>query len=215
MTRRLQTVPSLLCLTLIVLSLSATAAERPNFLLIVADDATWRDFGFTGNQDVKTPHLDRLASEGMQLTQMFTPATTCSPSRHALYTGLFPIRSGAYPNHTRVYDGTKSMFTYFKQLGYRVALQGKEHVGPAASFPYEHLGAKGFDGRSFLDVLTGKSDRLRDYVFSQHTTVGIIGYKEPYPMRAVRDARYKYIRNLAPQNTYEIGGIHKGEPIAS
>jgi uncharacterized sulfatase len=76
-------------------------------------------------------------------------------------------------------------------------------------------GKRGFDGRSFLEVLRGKSDHLRDYVFAQHTTVGINGYKEPYPIRAVRDARYKLIRNLAPQNTYSIGGIHQGEPITS
>jgi hypothetical protein len=59
-------------------------------------------------------------------------------------------------------------------------------------------GNRGFDGRSFLDVLLGRSDRLRDYVFAQHTTVGINGYQEPYPIRAVRDARYKLIRNIAP-----------------
>jgi N-sulfoglucosamine sulfohydrolase len=76
-------------------------------------------------------------------------------------------------------------------------------------------GNRGFDGRSFLDVLLGRSDHLRDYVFSQHTTVGINGYEEPYPMRAVRDTHYKLIRNLAPGNTYSIGGIHKGEPITS
>ena len=69
-------------------------------------------------------------------------------------------------------------------------------------------GDRGFDGRSFLDVLLGKADSLRDYVFAEHTTVGINGYKEPYPMRAVRDSRYKLIRNLAPENTYWIGGIH-------
>jgi uncharacterized sulfatase len=72
-------------------------------------------------------------------------------------------------------------------------------------------GARGFDGRSFLDVLTGKADRLREYVFAQHTTVGISGHREPYPMRAVRDERYKLIRNLAPENTYWIGGIHGSE----
>jgi uncharacterized sulfatase len=76
-------------------------------------------------------------------------------------------------------------------------------------------GQRGFDGRSFLDILRGKSDRLREFVYAQHTTVGINGYKEPYPIRAVRDAQYKYIRNLAPQNTYSIGGIHRGEPIES
>lgn len=356
---------------------------RPNILLIIADDLCWRDLGFTGNVDVVTPNLDRLRGEGMFLTQMYTPATTCSPSRHALYTGLFCVRAGAYPNHTRVHDGTRSVFTHLAAHGYRVALQNKEHVGPRASFPYEHIrgaddltetrafvtrkrdepwmlvyasndphgpwtrgprerfdpdrltvpsylhdnavtrgqladyyaeigaldeqvgklmrlldetdtaahtlvmfvseqgssfpyggkwslydtgirvatlvrwpghvqpgstspalvqyvdvaptflaaagidpttidtgcpdahGATGFDGRSFLDVLTGRSHHCRDVVFSQHTTVGINGYREPYPMRAARDIRYKYIRNLAPENTYFIAGIHEGEPISS
>jgi N-sulfoglucosamine sulfohydrolase len=76
-------------------------------------------------------------------------------------------------------------------------------------------GRPGFDGRSFLEILQGKAHQLREYVFAQHTTVGINGYKEPYPMRCVRDARYKLIRNLAPQNTYSIGGIHQGEIIES
>jgi uncharacterized sulfatase len=74
-------------------------------------------------------------------------------------------------------------------------------------------GATGFDGRSFFDVLTGKSDKMRDYVFAQHTTISAL--KEHYRMRAVRDARYKYIRNLAPQNTYKIDGLHSGEPLES
>jgi uncharacterized sulfatase len=76
-------------------------------------------------------------------------------------------------------------------------------------------GGRGFDGRSFLNVLLGRSHQLRQYVFAQHTTVGINGYREPYPMRAVRDSRYKLIRNLAAHNTYHIAGIHNGEPLAS
>jgi len=362
---------------------TSQAEDRPNFMILIADDMTWSDLGYEGNSEVDTPNLDQLHRDSMHLTQMFTPATTCSPSRHALYTGLFSMRSGAYPNHTRVYQDTKSVFTYLKNRGYRVALQNKSHVGPPQSFPYEHIvgaddltateefitrddaqpwllvyasndphspwsrgpserydpakltlpvnmhdnettrktlanyyaeiskfdeqvgnmlellkrcdaeentlvmflseqgnglpnggkwtvydtgirvstlvrwpgrvkpgsssdaliqyvdvvptfleaagidpqtvepscpdafGNKELDGRSFLSVLTGKSDDLRDYVFSQHTTVGINGYKEPYPMRAVRDDRYKLIRNLAPENTYEIHGIHKSEVFKS
>lgn len=96
------------------ISQCATAGERPNFLLIIADDLCWRDMGWTGNNQVRTPHLDQLATEGLSTTTMFTPATTCSPSRHALYTGLFCVRSGAYPNHTHTFDGTKSIFTHLK-----------------------------------------------------------------------------------------------------
>jgi N-sulfoglucosamine sulfohydrolase len=361
-------------------SVSATE-PRPNFLLIIADDLCYRDLGYEGSPDVKTPNLDKLRSESMHLKGMFNPATSCSPTRHALYTGLYPIRSGAYPNHTRVYEGTKSLFTHLKTAGYRVALQNKPHVGPPASFPYEHIngaddlkkttafvtrdaaqpwfmvfasndphspwtrgpnydpakitvppylhdnpitraalakyfgeiskldeqvgaltkmlddtkqsentivlfvseqgssfpfggkwsvydngihssailrwpgkvkpgssasalmqyvdvtptflaaagidptkvdvgcpdahGATGFDGRSFLPVLLGKADTLRDHVFAQHTTIGTNGAIGPYPMRAVRDTRYKLIRNLTPDLTYTIGGIHKGEPIES
>ena len=118
-------------------------AGRPNILLIIADDLTWRDLGYEGNEEVRTPNLDRLFRESMHLRGMFSPASTCSPSRHAIYTGLFSIRSGAYPNHTRVFEGTKSVFTDLKDAGYRVALQNKTHVGPRESFPYEHI--KGAD----------------------------------------------------------------------
>ena len=69
--------------------------------------------------------------------------------------------------------------------------------------------ATGFDGISMLSLLSGETAVIRDAVFAQHTTVGIIGYKQPYPIRAVRDSRYKLIRNLAPENTYSINGIHE------
>ncbi len=74
---------------------------------------------------------------------------------------------------------------------------------------------RGFDGRSFASILRSQSETFRNHVFAQHTTVGVNGYKEPYPSRMVRDTRYKLIRNLAPDNTFTIGGIHRGEPLAS
>ena len=78
---------------------NASAGSKPNFVIILADDMNYHDLGAWGNKDVKTPHLDRFASEGMKLTRIFTPAPTCSPTRHSLYTGLFPVKSGAHPNH--------------------------------------------------------------------------------------------------------------------
>ncbi|MBM3843505.1 MAG: hypothetical protein FJ397_09635, partial [Verrucomicrobia bacterium] len=132
---------ALLLLTLAAtIPVSGAGAARPNFLIIIADDLHWRDLGVTGSPDVKTPHIDRLAAEGMNLRAFFTPAPTCSPLRHALYTGLFPIRSGAYPNHTMVDPTTRSVFTHLNGAGYRTALLGKTHVSPESSFPFEHLG---------------------------------------------------------------------------
>jgi len=76
-------------------------------------------------------------------------------------------------------------------------------------------GGRGFDGRSFLGVLRGEQTRLRDHVFAEDTAIGIIGNKNPYPKRAVRDGRYKLIRNLAPENEWWIRGIHGSEVYQS
>ena len=118
--------------------------ERPNIVIIIADDLTWRDVGAYGNSDVHTPNIDRLAEEGLLFTRAFTAAPMCSPSRMNLYTGLYPVRSGAYPNHSYVKGGVKSIFHYLRELGYRVGLTGKEHVAPRKAFPYEYLGDMDF-----------------------------------------------------------------------
>ena len=120
--------------------------EPMNLLLIVADDLTYHDVGAFGSNQVKTPNLDALAAEGMRLTRMFTPAPMCSPTRMALFTGLYPVRNGGHPNHSRVHDDVKSMPHYLGTLGYRVGLLGKRHIAPAANFPFENLGGRDHDG---------------------------------------------------------------------
>jgi N-sulfoglucosamine sulfohydrolase len=116
---------------------SSHAVERPNLVLIIADDCTYLDTGVYGGQ-AKTPALDQLAGEGMQFSRCFQAAPMCSPTRHNIYTGIYPVKSGAWPNHTRVYPGTQSIAHYLGDAGYRVALSGKTHIGPKASFPFEY-----------------------------------------------------------------------------
>lgn len=111
--------------------------SRPNFVVILADDLTFRDVGCYGGQ-ARTPHLDRLAREGTRFKGCFQAAPMCSPSRHCLYTGLYPVRSGAYPNHAFAQAGTQSIAHALRPAGYRVALSGKLHVGPPEVFPFEH-----------------------------------------------------------------------------
>ena len=127
-------------------ALAQEASTQPNIVLVIADDLTATDIGAYGNPQVHTPNLDRLASEGMRFTRAFQAAPMCSPTRSNLYTGLYPVRSGAYPNHTFVRDGVRSIFHYLRDRGYRVALAGKEHVHPAEAFPYEHLGKQNGEG---------------------------------------------------------------------
>ena len=93
-------------------------------------------------QDAKTPNIDRLASQGMRFNMAYTSTAMCAPTRQQMYTGLYPVRSGAYPNHSRVKPGTKSLVHYLKALDYRVGLSGKRHFGPPASFPFEQISNK-------------------------------------------------------------------------
>jgi uncharacterized sulfatase len=117
-----------------------TAAHAaPNIVLFLADDQTWIDSGAYGNDDVPTPNIDRLARQGVRFTHAFTGTAMCAPTRQQLYTGLYPTRSGAYPNHSVVQAGTRSLVHHFRDLGYRVGLAGKEHFGPPASFPFERV----------------------------------------------------------------------------
>ena len=118
--------------------LATDLTAKPNVVIIIADDLAWHDVAsFGGPTDAKTPHLDRLASEGVKLTGFFAPAAVCSPVRQALLTGMYPVRSGAYPNHSRVRAGTRSLPHHLAQLGYSTALAGKKHFGPPASYPFE------------------------------------------------------------------------------
>ncbi len=126
-------------LALLLFSLAATPAlvASPNFVVMIADDCTFSDLGCYGGQ-ANTPNMDRLCKQGMQFDRCFQAAPMCSPTRHALYTGIYPVRSGAYPNHTFVTPGIRSIAHYLKAAGYRVALSGKSHINPPESFPFEY-----------------------------------------------------------------------------
>ena len=115
----------------------ASAGSQPNFIIFIADDFSYCDLGCWGSPDAKTPNLDRLASQGMKLTRTYTPAPVCSPTRLALYTALYPVKSGGYPNHSAVKSGTKSVVHYLKPLGYRVGIVGKTMIAPDDTFPFD------------------------------------------------------------------------------
>jgi len=118
---------------------AATPPTKPNFLLIIADDFTFSDVGSYGGQ-AYTPTIDGLAKDGLRFTRCFQVAPMCSPTRHALYTGMYPIKTGAYPNHTFVSrPNTISIAQRLQSVGYRVALSGKRHIGPEEVLPFEYL----------------------------------------------------------------------------
>jgi len=125
----------------------STKRRKPNFVFIFADDLGWGDLGCYGNQQIKTPSLDRLAKSGTLFTQFYVNGSVCSPSRAAIMTGHFPARHGihghfathrqnkarAMPNwlDRRVYTVTKLL----KEAGYTTGHFGKWHLGSGDGAP--------------------------------------------------------------------------------
>ncbi|MFD2144430.1 sulfatase [Mucilaginibacter antarcticus] len=105
-------------------------ARKPNIVFIMGDDLSMRDIGPFGSTQVHTPNMDRLAKEGVCLDNMYNMVPVCSPTRQSILTGLGPVRSGAYPNHTMIYNGIKTLPLYMKQLGYNAAIIGKNITRP-------------------------------------------------------------------------------------
>lgn len=115
------------------------SSSQPHIVFILADDLTFRDLGPYGSPNVNTPHLDRLAEKGLRFDQCFQATAMCSPTRHNIYTGLYPMRSGAYPQATWVKPEVQSIGHFLPPLGYRVALNGKRHIHPLSAFPFDYL----------------------------------------------------------------------------
>ena len=140
--------PLLLAACVLALAFSrgseAAPTTRPNIILIITDDQGYGDLGCHGNPHVQTPHIDRLASESVRLTN-FHVSPTCAPSRCALMTGRHEFRSGVtHTIHER--ERMSLQATTYPQLlqkaGYTTGIFGKWHLGDQ---PEYQPGRRGFD----------------------------------------------------------------------
>ena len=126
-------------------------SESPNVVIIFADDLGYGDLGAYGHPTIRTPNLDRMASEGQRWTSFYSQAPVCSPSRAALLTGRIHLRSGMFGRRQGVFfqdshhglpDGEITLAEALKELGYATGIVGKWHLGHQPEYrPLRH----GFD----------------------------------------------------------------------
>lgn len=133
-----------------ILFISMGLQAKENILLFLADDLSWFDVGCYGNKDIHTPNIDKFSTEALKFNNCFTSTAMCAVTRQVLYTGMYPVRSGAYPNHSQVQKTAKSMAHHFKSLGYKVALAGKTHIAPRECYPFEYIGGNEEEVRKFI-----------------------------------------------------------------
>ncbi len=165
----------------VALSSKSSAAEKPNIVLIFADDLGWQDCGFAGSDFNETPHLDRLAKQGMVFTQAYAAAGNCAPSRACLISGQYTPRHGVYAVGSTDRGPTERMrlvpikncgglpadeFTLPKALksaGYATGMFGKWHLdGPGGSKPQDHFDVVRVDGHGW----NGREEKDPKGVFS-------------------------------------------------
>lgn len=176
-------------------SVIARSAEQPNIVLLFADDAGYGDFGFHGSKHFKTPHLDKLAEDGVLLSSFYVTGATCGPSRAGMLSGryqqafgfeeinvpgIMSPHSGLLGDEMGLPTEVPMMGKYMQDLGYRTAVFGKWHMGVADRY---HPLKRGFDefygfrggARSFFAYTEKQLKRERHENWMER---GFANYKE-------------------------------------
>ena len=139
-------------------AMAAAASERPNVVVILADDLGWKDLGSYGSTFYETPSLDEMAADGMRFTDAYAACPVCSPTRSSLLTGRYPTRTGVTdfigaaqpgkwrrktpllpaPYDSRLATRELTLAEALRDDGYRTFFAGKWHLGPEGSWPEDH-----------------------------------------------------------------------------
>ncbi|MDA8796966.1 arylsulfatase [Luminiphilus sp.] len=184
-----------------------TAAERPNVVVIVADDLGWADVGYHGG-NIDTPSLDRLAEQGVQLNRFYT-TPICSPTRAALMTGRDPMRLGvAYGvimpwDNIGVNPAEHFMPESFGAAGYQTAMVGKWHLGHAQmTYHPNERGFEHFYGHLHTEV--GFYPPFANVGGKDFQVNGVTADDEGYETYLLADEVSRYIRERDTQKPFFI-----------
>lgn len=183
-------------LAVLLFTLLLQGEERPNIIVILADDLGYNDVGFTGSKDIFTPELDKLAQNGMIFTNGYVTHPYCGPSRAGLLTGRYQARFGMEINpsyspfdlHMGLPLNEPTFAKRLQEVGYRTGIIGKWHMGAAPPF---HPNNRGFD--YFYGFLSGGHCYFPHGV---NTLVPLINPKNDLPHYSANEGGYRpLVRN--------------------
>ncbi|MEG1585430.1 MAG: sulfatase [Bacteroidales bacterium] len=138
------------------------AQQKPNIVVILADDLASNEISCYGGKNLITPNIDRIAKEGVRFTNNFASCTMSVPIRASLYTGLYPARHGSYQNHKASNPDIKSVTHYFPEAGYRVGRAGKTHTAPRKVYNFEKI--PGFEENCVSNTANYTVGGIREFI---------------------------------------------------
>jgi arylsulfatase A-like enzyme len=173
---------AVLLLISLISVLTTKAQQKPNVVIIYVDDLGYGDLGCYGATKIKTPNLDKLAAEGLRFTNGHSSSATCTPSRYALMTGIYPWRksgTGVLPGDAALIVPMDKMNLpkLFQQAGYKTGVVGKWHLGLGDAVAKDWNGdvkpgpnEVGFD---YSFIFPATADRVPTVFLENHRVVGL------------------------------------------
>lgn len=137
-------------------------SDKPNILIIMADDCTYNDLALYGGVNVETPEIDKLASEGMTFNKAFVTMSMCTPCRAELFTGMYPVSNGVNWNHGHAKKGIRSIVHHLGDAGYKTGIAGKVHNEPEEVFPFEMV--EGVERNCVSETAEFSLDGMREFM---------------------------------------------------
>jgi arylsulfatase A-like enzyme len=203
-------VRKLLLLTFLglIAAVPAGAADRPNIIFIMSDDHAAHAIGAYGSRVNQTPHIDRLAREGMVLRNVFVTNSICTPSRAAILTGQYSHLNGV-PVFNRFDSSRTTVARLLQEAGYYTGMIGKWHLGsdPAGFDRWEILPGQGAYMNPVLYTATGEKTYTGRYVTDVITDLGIEFIKD----RPRNRPFFLMLHNKAPHRPWEPDAAHKAQ----
>jgi arylsulfatase A-like enzyme len=207
------------CLTLTasaISEVSAAATDKPNIILIIADDLSWGDLGCYGQQKILTPNLDRLAKQGMRFTNAYAGNSVCAPSRSCLMQGLHPgharVRGNSYKSYREgLWKDDVTVAEILQDAGYATGMFGKWGLGLSGQ-PDALPNRQGFD--SFFGYLNQRKAHSYFPPFLWDNTArvefaGNVGHNHKLQSQYAADGRVRPQGIADPeQATYSFDEIH-------
>ncbi len=179
--------------------------QKPNILIIVTDQMTWKALPAYGNTYCKTPNIDRIAARGVRFDKAYTPFPLCQPARAAFWTGLYPHQTGVLSNGRKHFvpplpENIPTLGSLFAESGYDTVHFGKTHdAGSLRGFRIEPENELAVEGTTAWPVA---KDTFRD----RYTTVKAVNYLQKH-----RGKPYLVVADLVnPHDICQWIGKNKG-----